>query len=167
MAITYEPIATTTLGSDITSVTFSSIPATYTDLVLICTEIQSDVAGSSFNDGRFRFNGDTGSNYSQTRLRGDGSSATSARDSNEDILYTGMIAQASSPKTMMILQIMNYSNTTTYKTVLCRAGAAGLATQAHVGLWRSTAAINEVAAVYPSQVYKAGCTFTLYGIASA
>ena len=167
MPATYENIATTTLSSDQTSVTFSSIPATYTDLVLVCSEIQSDVAGSSFNDGRFRFNGDTGSNYSQTRLRGDGSSATSARLSNETILYVGMIAQASAGKTMMILHIMNYANTTTNKTVICRAGAAGLATQAHVGLWRSTAAINEVSAVYPSQLYKAGSTFTLYGIKAA
>jgi hypothetical protein len=36
MAITYEPIATTTLGTAAASVTFSSISGAYTDLVLVC-----------------------------------------------------------------------------------------------------------------------------------
>jgi hypothetical protein len=167
MPSTYTPIATTTLGSDTSTITFSSIPSTYTDLILVCNNIQSDVAGSSINDGRFRFNGDTGTNYSQTRISGDGSTATSARLSNENILYVGVIPQASNTvKALNILHIMNYSNTTTFKTVLCRGNGGGFV-RANVGLWRSTAAINEVSIIYPSQLYKAGSTFTLYGIAAA
>lgn len=167
MPSTYTPIATTTLGSDTTTISFSSIPATYTDLILVCDQIQSNVAGSSINDGRFRFNDDSATNYSQTRISGDGSAASSARLSNEDILYIGIIPQASNTvKALNILQIMNYANTTTFKTVLCRGNGGGFV-RANVGLWRSTAAINKITAIYPSQLYKAGATFTLYGIKAA
>jgi hypothetical protein len=164
---TYTPIASTTLGSDTSTIDFSSIPSTYTDLILVCDQVQSNVAGSSINDGRFRFNDDTGTNYSQTRISGDGSAASSARLSNEDILYVGVIPQASNTtKALNILQIMNYANTTTFKTVLCRANGGGFV-RANVGLWRSTSAITKISIIYPSQLYKAGSTFTLYGIASA
>ena len=62
MAITYEPIATTTLGSATASVTFSSL-GSYTDIVLVCS-----VQSASSGDARIniRFNGDTASNYSGT-----------------------------------------------------------------------------------------------------
>jgi len=69
MAMTYTPIATQTLGSSVSTVTFSSISGTYTDLVLIAQPIAS--AGV---DLELRFNGDSGSNYSCTQLSGDGSS---------------------------------------------------------------------------------------------
>jgi hypothetical protein len=75
---TYEAIATQTLGSAAASVTFSSIPGTYTDLVLV-------VAGTLTTGTEnivMQFNGDTGSNYSVTSLLGDGSTASSFRSSN-------------------------------------------------------------------------------------
>jgi hypothetical protein len=58
MATTYEPIATTTLGTAAASITFSSIPATYTDLrlVVMCKLLAHQLL-------MFRFNSDTGSNY--------------------------------------------------------------------------------------------------------
>ena len=72
MAITYEPIATTTLGSAQASVSFSSFSG-YTDLVLVCV-------ATTASDDQFlsvQFNGDTGSNYSNTYMTGNGSTATS------------------------------------------------------------------------------------------
>jgi hypothetical protein len=78
MAITYEPIATTTLGSAAATVTFSSISGAYTDLIVVANLAQS--AGS--NSLRFRLNGDTGSNYSATILRGYGSTANSVIDTS-------------------------------------------------------------------------------------
>jgi hypothetical protein len=73
MAITYEPIATTTLGSAAADVTFTSISGTYTDLVLVAvTQI-----GSSGDYLGVQFNSDTGTNYSRTRLSGNGTSASS------------------------------------------------------------------------------------------
>ena len=84
MAITYEPIATTTLGTSASSVTFSTIPGTYTDLVLV-------VAGTSAatNGNEMQFNGDTGNNYSFTLLYGTGSAAVSSRNSNISLLMLG------------------------------------------------------------------------------
>jgi hypothetical protein len=61
MAITYEPIATTTLGTSESSVTFSSISGSYTDLVLICAVKNTANNG---DEVAFQLNSDTGSNYS-------------------------------------------------------------------------------------------------------
>ena len=65
MPNTYEPIATNTLGSAASSVTFSSIPSTYTDLIVVMNYANSTGLADVF----FRFNGDTGSNYSDTILK--------------------------------------------------------------------------------------------------
>ncbi len=67
MAATYTPIASATLAASTSSITFSSIPATYTDIVVVINDINST---GSF-DTNIRFNGDSGSNYSRTGLRGD------------------------------------------------------------------------------------------------
>jgi hypothetical protein len=165
MAFTYEPISTQTLGSAQASVTFGSIPATYTDLVLVYE------AGNSGNvyDGTFvRFNSDTGSNYSWTYILGNGSSAISGRESS--VTRTGAGASGAS-RGMSILNIMNYSNTTTYKTILNRRSvvdASGYTVGAEVGLWRSTATISTVLLFVQSGTnFDAGSTFTLYGIKAA
>jgi hypothetical protein len=70
---------------------------------------------------------------------------------------------------MVLLQFMNYSNATTYKTVLSRSNvAASASVSANVGLWRNTAAITSIKLyVYPSYNFVAGSTFTLYGIKAA
>jgi hypothetical protein len=118
MTATYEKIATTTLASDTNSVTFSSIPATYTDLVLVM-----QIKSSSSDTIRFRFNSDSGTNYSTTRLSGTGSSAVSDRESNSSVTLGSSYGYPTSTlgATTHILQIFNYSNTTTYKTQITRA----------------------------------------------
>ena len=160
---TYTPIATTTLGSNAASYTFSSIPSTYTDLIVVCR------AGAVSNsDLTFRVNGDTGSNYSTTNLNGDGSTAGSARTSNVTIgyfTYYGSIETFGN--SVHIAQFMNYSNTTTYKTVLARANNASRGVDAVVNLWRSTAAINSITLIGQNANILSGSTFTLYGIAAA
>jgi hypothetical protein len=155
---TYTPIATTTLGSAQNTITFSSIAGTYTDLVVI-------YSGSSTVSDFFsiRFNGDTGSNYSLTDLYGTGSSANSARFSNQTkISRNEAVGQSNA-----IINIMNYSNTTTYKTVLTRSNSAADAAFAVVGLWRNTAAITSVSLIHDGANFATGSMFTLYGIASA
>lgn len=158
MASTYTPIATTTLGTTATDYTFTSIPSTYTDLVLV-------VAGQSASGGSsaLQFNGDTGSNYSYTNLKGNGSTATSARASN---ITLGYIAEIWGSQTVDIINIMNYSNTTTYKTAISRGNNAGNYVGAWVALWRSTAAINSVKFL-SGDTMQVGTTLTLYGIAAA
>lgn len=160
MASTYEPIATTTLGSAAASYTFSSIPSTYTDLVLIMNASQA--AGNSVY---CQLNGDTGSNYSYTGLYGSGSSAGSARASNQTGAYLGYLGSTTIYNA--INHFMNYANTTTYKTILNRKNQSDQYVEADVALWRSTAAINSIK-IYPdSGNFDTGSTFTLYGIKAA
>ena len=170
MASTYEKIATNTVsGTTTTSVTLSSIPSTYTDLILIGS-IKGDTASMSLG---LRFNGDSGTNYSTTFLEGDGSSAVSSRQTNQTkIFLSASISYNSTNFGTQIIQLMNYSNTTTYKTLVERFNSNGGSfpgVNAGVGLWRNTSAINqlEILVLVAGQFFAAGSTFTLYGIKSA
>lgn len=159
MASTYEPIATQTLGSAASSVTFSSISGSYTDLVLV---FNGTVTSSATSWG-LQFNSDTGTNYSNTSLFGDGSSAGSNRATSQ----TNTVGSFSgTDNSTNIVQIMNYSNATTYKTALSRNNGGGYVS-ARVALWRNTAAITSVTAITASNQFASGSTFTLYGIKAA
>jgi hypothetical protein len=167
-ANTYVPIATTTLGSTQTSVTFSSIPSTYTDLVLV---INAATASGTLSS-RLQFNSDTsssGTNYSTTWLVGNGTAASSSRNSADAGIMLDNGTNETTLTTNRICQIMNYSNTTTYKTVISRFNDAAKGTGATVGLWRSTVAISSVViwASFLTETYSVGSTFSLYGIKAA
>lgn len=164
MASTYVPIATYTVPSATASYTFSSIPSTYTDLRVI---FNGGVTSGAINL-HLEYNGDTGSNYSNRDITGDGSSATSHGTSNTTSIlcnYYGYLT--ADQNTNVLVDIMNYANTTTYKTNLTRANNAGNGTSATVGLWRSTAAINAVKVVASGGNFSNGSTITLYGIKAA
>jgi hypothetical protein len=158
---TYEPIATNTVSTTTSSYTFNSITSAYTDLVLVVFGIST---ASIYNWG-MRFNGDTGSNYSRTIMFGTSSSAGSSRLSNSTSINTGFLTTNGAPN---IINIQNYSNTTTYKTSIQRGGDASDSTSTGVGIWRSTAAINSITMFSDGGSFiAAGTTFTLYGIAAA
>ena len=165
---TYTPIATTTLGSAQSSVSFSSL-GSYTDIVLV-TNLAISAAGYS---ALLRFNSDSGSNYSQTQIYGNGTTAGSNRGSNLTQVYLGYTPDAYGAvgSNNFIVNIQNYSNSTTYKTVLCRnnnmSSGGTNATEASVGLWRNTAAITSISITAGSGNLLTGSTFTLYGIAAA
>lgn len=168
---TYSTIATTSISSATADFTFSSIPGTYTDLVLVMNVIASSNAA---NYVYLQYNGDTGSNYSTTILSGNGSSAQSTRFSNRTNFN---IDYNATPQTVVgnrIVNIQNYSNTTTFKTGILRANRGGDGggstvggTDATVGLWRSTAAITSIKITCDSGTFASGSVFTLYGIAAA
>jgi hypothetical protein len=156
---TYTELLKTTVGTATPSVTLSSIPATYTDLVLVVS------ATNPTNDSGLliQFNSDSGSNYSDTSIYGNGSSAISFRSSNATGMNAGRTDTGISTN---IINIQNYSNTTTYKTVLTRGNDSALVI-ATVGLWRNTAAITSIT-VYDQNArnFSTGSTFSLYGIAA-
>lgn len=166
MPATYESIATTTLGSAQNSVTFSSIPQTYTDLVVVFNGGLSvfDFIYTQVGNGSV----DTGSNYSGTQIVGDGSSASSSRHSSSTYLQTlgwaiGVLNDANG-----ILHFQNYSNTSTFKTILNRTNSPAYGTAAFAGLWRSTSAIDIIKFTgVNSRNITSGSTFTLYGIKAA
>ena len=167
MAVTYEPIATYTSGSTFSSYTFTSIPGTYTDLILVgnfgTTSGSANVALQVGNGSI-----DTGNNYSFTHLNGNGTTAASGRVSNTAQIYIDYSAFAGNTiNAVYTWHIQNYSNTTTNKTVLGRANTASQGTNATVGLWRSTSAINQIKVDPQTTTFLANSTFTLYGIKSA
>ena len=158
---TYEPIATNTLGSAAASVTFSSISQAYTDIVITVT---GTLSANQYV--AMRFNSDSATNYSFTRVSGDGTSAASARGSSETF---GRLA-IGNPSTQfnVIGQIQNYSNATTYKSWLSRSNIPADFVGAIAGLWRSTSAITSIQVLTTTaDTFSVGSTFTLYGIAAA
>jgi hypothetical protein len=158
---TYEPIATNTLISSSTDVEFNTISSAYTDLVLVIAGKDTTSTYSPY----IQFNGDTATNYSQTNIYGDGSITSSGRASNTSTVYLGSLGASQGN---MIIHIMNYANTTTFKTALIRINAADFRTYANAILWRSTNAINRVNIKMESGGnFATGTTFTLYGIKAA
>ena len=157
---TYVALDKVTVGTATSSITFSSISSSYTDLYIVM-----QITGSAVSYPFLRFNSDTGSNYSSTWLKGDGTSAASGRYSN---ITEGYINQSAGYTTtdaaIYNVQIQNYSNSTTYKTYLARANRAGIATDAVVGLWRSTSAISTLSVTAGTGTFSTGSTFSLYGI---
>ena len=169
MPATYEPIATTTLGSN-GNITFSSIPNTYTDLRLI---INGGIANTGWNI-RWRYNNNSSAIYSYTYLYGEVSSAYSGRITGDTKFAStpGVGSAASSLNLISMIDIFNYSNTTTFKTTLSRSGEATVMTHGVVGLWPSTDAINEIfiycgASDDGVALLYAGTIATLYGIQAA
>ena len=161
---TMTPIATTTLGSANSTITFSSISASYTDLVLVINAF----ATSSTDYIQIRINSDTGTNYSNTAVYGDGTSALSSRVSNQTFGYLSWTQNIAANGRIVIASFQNYSNTTTYKTWLNRSSDAAYGTDAIVGLWRSTSAITTLEIKRTSGGnFNSGSTFTLYGIKAA
>jgi len=162
---TYVALATQTVtGSSVADVTFSSIPSTYTDLVLVVDALCSAGSNSTF---LLQFNSDAGNSYSRTFVYGDGSTAASGRDSSQS---NGMALLSIDPTNRIsnIVQIFNYANTTTNKTAISRIDASSNVSAAVVGLWRSTAAINSIKIfnTVPRNI-SVGSTFTIYGIAAS
>ena len=171
MASTYQAIATQTLGSSAAAVTFSSIPSTYTDLVLVC------VAGGN-NAGytmTMRLNGDSGSNYSVTQVVGPGGgSGASSRESSQTQynVSSGIGVGTTNGSMLVVSNFQNYANTNINKTIISRVSESS-ATYPGVsittGLWRSTAAITSIqlSIVNGTANFNATSTFTLYGIQAA
>ena len=166
MPATYEPIATTTLGSAAASITFSSIPATYTDLRLVVVGIPLNSTGIY---SAIRVNSDTGTNYSTTAVSGNGTSAASSQFTST----TSFIRSASGDSSKLALweiDLFSYAGSTN-KTALGKASSDNNGTgqvNYQVGLWRNTAAINAVS-IYSltASNMEIGSTITLYGIKNA
>jgi len=166
---TYTPIYATTISSNTSAITLSNIPTTFTDLVLVISVISTSNLGNYIH---LQYNGDTGSNYSTTILSGTGSGAVSQRFSNRTNFNIDYYATPNTTVGTRIVQIQNYSNTTTFKTGLLRADrSAGTdnagGTDATVGLWRSTAPITSITITHDTAQFAPGSTITLYGIKAA
>jgi len=167
MPSTYEPIATTTLGSAAASFTFSSIPSTYTDLRIVL--IPTADAGTA---PMIQFNGDTAANYSGTFLAGSGSAASSTRATNDTRIraaYQSTAGMSSTIPSMYTFEAFSYTGST-FKTVLTSfqedRNGSGFVGRG-VGVWRSTAVITSILVSGAGANFLTGTTATLYGIKNA
>ena len=146
---TYVPLATITLGSSAATITFSSIPATYRDLILVINGTVVSAGATFINP-----NGDT-SNLSYVRMYGTGSSAAS--DTGRGGLFT--------TQSQMIWQFMDYAQTNKHKTFLVRSDAAGNQVVGLAGRWASTTAITSLEIDHSTSNFNSGTTFSLFGVA--
>jgi hypothetical protein len=154
-----------TLGTSAASVTFSSIPATYRDLILVV----ADLSATASNTLYARVNGDTGSNYSNVVALGDSTGAVSlSSSSNSNGFFMGAAYQGlpTSGSSQSILQIMDYSATDKHKTGLSRYGSAGKSeVDMAASRWANTAAVTSlVLRIAPSGSFNSGTSFSLYGV---
>jgi hypothetical protein len=157
---TYTPIETLTLTAASAGVTFSDLPQTYRDLIVVC-----DWAGSASANYMFvRLNGDTGTNYSYVLAYGAGSSGGSTSASSQTGLYTGI---ARTTKNATLFQIFDYSATDKHKTALSRYGLADMSEVAMIASrWANTAAVTSVTLQLGGNTFAIGSTFSLFGIKS-
>jgi hypothetical protein len=168
MPATYEPIATTTLGSTTNTITFSSIPATYTDLRIV--SVGTMTAGF---DAVLRLNGNSSTVYSGTFLRSNGSAASSTRitTGSSGIYYLNAGGFSDTIPFLTEIDIFSYTSGSIYKSFLTKLsgdlnGSGWLVNS--VGLYSSTTTITSVSLIASSSaVWSVGTTATLYGIKAA
>jgi hypothetical protein len=174
MAVTYTPITTFDFGSNV-GVTFSNIPQIYTDLVIVYNGRNAQ-GGNNITGLLMWVNGDeSGSNsiYSSTYLEGNGTTAVSNRQSTRTY-WTIAIGQNDGATTYRtasaIINLGNYSNTSTFKTAISQYGSTSGSLYSGIGthIYRST---NAITSIYirndGGYGHNTGSTISLYGIKSA
>ena len=158
---TYTLIDSTTLGSSASSVTFSGISATGKgDLVLVTDTITVSGAAAYYT----RFNSDTGSNYSTVGMYGNGTSGVSNNTTANYFDLQGF-AIASTSRSLVLMNIQDFSATNKHKSVLTRANRPDSSVYGGAGRWSNTNAITSIA-VSASSNFAAGSTFHLYQLVS-
>ena len=176
MPATYEPIATSTLGSAAATISFTSIPSTYTDLVIVvyANSTASNHLYARWGNGSY----DSGTNYSNVGLYTRETTNDFGCERNANVTYArlnpftyGVPAAASTFGTTLV-HLQNYSNTTTFKTAISRTAGLGAGeyagTEVAAFLWRSTSAINQIQFTTASgSNFIIGTTITIYGIKAA
>lgn len=164
MPATYEPIATTTLGSAASTITFSSIPSTYTDFRLVLVTMGT-AAGTLY----FRLNSDTGTNYSNTRVNGNGSTASSAQSSNYPRMDINGTDATKRNVSFSTVDFLSYTGSTNKTMLIQESHDENGSGYVHhsVGLWRNTGAITRIDLNIDGTTFASGTTATLYGILKA
>lgn len=171
---TYTKIGAQTLTGNSTSVTFSNIPQNFTDLVIIVSGVGAVQDGYSILCQVGNTSIDTGSNYSTTRIGGNGTATSSGRATAASYMrlqnLTGQ-STTSGNVTNLLINFMNYSNGTTFKSVINRANQTNGSypgVELLINLWRNTSPIN-IIQLFPftGASFATGSTFTLYGIECA
>lgn len=164
----YESIATVSVGSGGSStITFSSIPSTYTHLQIRAIARATD-SGTGSIGSLLKFNSDTTSNYRYHLIEGTGSSVISTASGQIDFIdvierpRAGETASAYGP---MVIDILDYTNTNKYKTIRSLSGFDGNGSgkvDFFSGVWMSTSAITQIDIT--NGTFTQYSRFALYGI---
>ena len=178
----YESIATVTVGSGGSStITFSSIPGTYTHLQLRMF-VQGTRADYGICGAKLIFNSDSGSNYVYHQLNGNGSSVESSANTSVSFIRIndGNFGTNQAPGGLTfgasVLDILDYTNTNKYTTTRALAGVDINGTVLSVGgrvglfsgLWQSTSAVTSIIITPESATdFRQYSQFALYGIKGA
>jgi hypothetical protein len=161
---TYTALANTTLVSASSTVTFGSIAQGYRDLILIINGSFASAASYTF-----RFNGDTGSNYSMVYAQAvHGGAITSSTITSTSLVVWAANNLVANTNFTNITQVMDYSATDKHKAVLNRNGGKQSDSDfvnMSSGRWGSTSAITSMT-ILGSANFNIGTTFSLYGIAA-
>lgn len=162
---TYEPIQSYTLTSAATTITFSSIPSTYTNLKMILTPLNNTTSSS---DWGVRYNSDGGANYSNGMIYCNGTAAASWWNSyNQNWGYLNWNSWASNAGfTQVVVDIMQYKNTSVHKTAIVHGYAYENGVDVGGHIWADTSAINRIDFTYLGSgiQFAIGTTATLFGI---
>jgi hypothetical protein len=165
VALTYELIGSTTLGSDTQTIVVSSIPSTYTNLVLTIHASYTSSANVAF----FYFNGDTNvNNYFFQEIGNTGNSSTSAnyRGSNAGWGWWRQ-GTATDWSNAIHMEIPQYKNTGVVREAYIRAGNS-IGNENLIGRWSSTSAITSVTFSAAGGVNtRAGSQLNVWGIKGA
>lgn len=157
-------LATVTLQAASSTVTFSGIPNSYRDLILVLTGSPID---SSYPETLIRFNSDSATNYSHVNMTGNGSGTGSASGGSETFGRIGRgygIGPNTSSVFVTSVQIIDYSATNKHKTVLARNNVANAGVETAAVRWaNSNDAINSIQVYVAAGGFAAGSTFSLYG----
>ena len=175
----YWLISRTTVGSSgASSITFSSIPSTYSHLQ-IRGIIRSDATGTGGIFPNMRFNNDSANNYARHNIGAFGSTSAStdvnAGSSNSSIVATAIAPKASdlaSAYGAFVIDILDYASTNKYKTSrylmgLDLNGNAYSYVYFGSGLWQGTSAINQIDLILSSGNFTTYSSVALYGIKGA
>jgi hypothetical protein len=170
MSVFLQPIYTQTVGvGGASTITFNNIPQTFTDLVIKYSS--RTTAAATDVDIYMQLNGDTGNNYSATRLYGQGSSVGTDRQLNSNIIrIAGTVGTSATANTFASGEtyIANYAGSN-YKSVIVddveeSNTATGFYMFLTAGLWRSTSAITSMLLSSGSGSFVQYSTFSLYGV---
>ena len=166
----FESIATVTVGAGgSASVDFTSIPSTYKHLQIRCL-LKDTTSGSTDDPAIIRFNGDSGSNYSNHGLYGTGSSASTIASAPTSYIfaYGTPSNNFSNVFGAAIIDILDYTDTNKYKTTRWLNGFDANTTPSSIdfysGSWRNTAAISSIQFLPVNNNWAQYSSFALYGI---
>jgi len=162
----FQPIASTVLSTSASTITFSSIPATFKHL-----QVRYSLIAATADYYQVKFNGASTGYASGRAARGTSGNLIVSAEANAASIYSGLVTASSNYRTGGIMNINDYAQTDKFKTIIDFMGVAGPASGTsyvgtHSGQYRSTSAISSITFAHDFD-FASGSVVSLYGIMGA